>query len=111
MPKVRKEPIGKLRRPEEWRAKIQTTKILDRLTKHIVGELKNDVTGELMEMSASQVTAAVALLRKVIPDLSVSDINATVQNHHYVVSGEPVSEAEWAQRYATPQQTEAPQVH
>lgn len=52
---------------EDWRKRIQAGIILDRLTKHIKGEI---------ELSATQVSAANILLRKSIPDLTSSDVNA-----------------------------------
>ena len=48
---------------EAVRARIQTGLITDRLEKHILGKVK---------MQATQVTAALGLLRKVVPDLSAT---------------------------------------
>jgi len=55
------------------REKIQATQIVNRLTKHIMGDA---------DMSASQVTAALGLLKKTLPDLqSVEmDVAATLDN-------------------------------
>lgn len=49
---------------EEWRKRISTGKILDRLNKHVEGKV---------EMKSTQVRAADILLKKVIPDLSHSE--------------------------------------
>ena len=46
---------------ERTRAKIQTSQIINRLTKHVKGEI---------EMSSSQVRAAEILLKKSLPDLA-----------------------------------------
>ena len=53
---------------EEARKKIQTTQLVNRLTNHVLGKV---------EMQPSQVTAALGLLKKAIPDLSATDINTT----------------------------------
>lgn len=51
------------RQADSVRANIQTSQIINRLTKHIDGEV---------ELKPSQVTAALGLLRKTIPDLAVT---------------------------------------
>jgi hypothetical protein len=50
----------------EHRVKIQNSNILNALIKHALGE---------QEMSASQVTTGLGLLRKVLPDLSATTIS------------------------------------
>ena len=49
------------RMSEEHRIKIQNSQILNALVEHVEGK---------REMSSSQVTAGIALLKKVLPDLS-----------------------------------------
>ena len=49
------------RMSEEHRVKIQNSNVLNALVEHVEGK---------REMSSTQVTAGVALLRKVLPDLS-----------------------------------------
>jgi hypothetical protein len=49
---------------DEHRVKIQNSNILNALIEHVQGE---------REMSATQVSAGVALLRKVMPDLSSTE--------------------------------------
>ena len=51
--------------PEEHRHKIANSNILNRLIRHAEGD---------EDMSQSQVTAALALLKKVMPDLSSQTI-------------------------------------
>ncbi len=55
---------------DRTRAKIQTSQIVNRLTSFVNGDV---------EMSAPQVTAALGLLKKTLPDLSQSDVNHTVK--------------------------------
>ena len=50
---------------EEWKAKIKAGVILDRLIKHVNGEI---------DMSSSQIKAADILLRKTIPDLARTEV-------------------------------------
>lgn len=50
---------------EEHRVKIQNSNILNALIEHVQGE---------REMSSTQVTAGIALLRKVMPDLATTTI-------------------------------------
>ncbi len=47
--------------PDEWRRKIQTSQLINRLSGLVNGEI---------EMPPHAVTAAVALLKKSLPDLS-----------------------------------------
>ena len=55
---------------ENTRKRIQCTQIVNRLQKHVDGEV---------DMSATQVRAAEVLLRKVLPDLSSIDMDASVE--------------------------------
>lgn len=55
----------------EHRVKIQNSNILNALIEHAEGQ---------RDMSATQVTAGLGLLRKVLPDLSQSDITHTVKH-------------------------------
>lgn len=75
---------------DNTRLKIQTTQIIKRLTDHILGNV---------ELNPSQVTAALGLLKKTIPDLSSIELSGEVEQTHKVVNGEPLSEKEWAQQY------------
>jgi len=51
---------------DEHRVKIQNSNILNALIEHVQGD---------REMSATQVSAGVALLRKVMPDLAATTIS------------------------------------
>ena len=55
--------------PQRARERIAGTKIIDRLVKHINGEI---------ELSPSQVAAARILLNKVLPDLKSMELQATI---------------------------------
>ncbi len=57
--------IRKTTLSEEWKAKIKAGVILDRLVKHVNGEI---------DMSSSQIKAADILLRKTIPDLARTEV-------------------------------------
>lgn len=60
----------KVRHDDETRAKIQTSQLVNRLTDHVLGSI---------DMKPTQVTAALGLLKKSLPDLSQSDVNHTVK--------------------------------
>ena len=75
------------------RSRIRTGVILDRLNKHILGEI---------ELSATQVSAASALLRKTMPDLAASEVTV----HKESVSDVLKQIAERKQRQNAPGLTE-----
>lgn len=56
--------VRKIRHDAETRAKIQTSQLINRLTGHVLGKV---------EMVPSQVSAALGLLRKTLPDLSTTE--------------------------------------
>ena len=73
--------------PEEHRAKIANSNILNALIEHVEGR---------REMSSTQVTAALGLLRKCLPDLSQTDIKADVTTHQVIRAPMPAKDAaEW----------------
>jgi len=57
----------------EHRVKIQNSNILNALIEHATGE---------REMSATQVSAGLGLLKKVMPDLSQVQMDANVTSSH-----------------------------
>ena len=67
------------RMSEAHRVKIQNSNILNALIEHVEGK---------REMGSTQVTAAVALLRKVMPDLSSTTLDANVSLSHEDALGE-----------------------
>lgn len=54
---------------EAWREKIQASMLINRLVNHALGEV---------EMTSTQVRAADILLKKVMPDLSSTELDAIV---------------------------------
>jgi len=78
--------------PDKVRERIQTSMILNRLTDHVHGKV---------EMSATQVTAGLGLLRKVLPDLAVTDVNLDGELRNRDISDKPLTSEEWEARYST----------
>lgn len=78
--------------PDEVRAKIQATLLVQRLHNHIMGTLEKP-------LDMSQVRAIDILLKKVVPDLTRTLISADV-NVKYVAELPPVlSREEWLKKY------------
>jgi hypothetical protein len=78
----------KLRCDEETRARIKTSQIVNRLTDHVLGKI---------QMTSSQVSAALGLLKKTLPDLAA--VEHTGANGG-VIQVESLSELELARRIA-----------
>ncbi len=84
------------RMSDEHRVKIQNSNILNALIEHIEGR---------REMSATQVSAGLGLLKKVMPDLSAAD-NTTEVVHRYVARlPEKATDADTWQKQHSPQAT------
>ena len=83
---------------DDHRVKIQNSNILNALIEHIEGK---------REMAASQVTAGLGLLRKVMPDLSQVESNSTVE-HRYVarVPEKAATVEQWQQQHDPDQPTQ-----
>lgn len=77
---------------EAHRVKIQNSNILNALIEHVEGK---------RDMSATQVSAGVALLRKVMPDLSSAEIKQET-THRYVarIPEKAASPEKWQQQHA-----------
>lgn len=93
---------------ENTRNKIRASQLINRLEKHV---LANAQDGEVM--NASQVTAALGLLRKVLPDLAAVEHEGGTEHTHYHVTDKPLTEDDWEARYgrdmaATEGATESP---
>lgn len=76
------------------RSRIRAGGIVDRLEKHILGKI---------EMQPSQVTAALGLLKKVVPDLGHVEHSGEI-NHNYVARTPeiaPNTDA-WQERHVPP---------
>jgi hypothetical protein len=59
----------KVRHDDETRARIKTSQLLNRLTDHALGSV---------DMSSTQVTAALGVLRKSLPDLTATEHSGKV---------------------------------
>ena len=82
-----RKPIGLL--TDEHRAKLAKSNILNALIEHTMGK---------REMSATQVTAGIALLRKCLPDLTATEIKGDVATFVMRLP-EPIENADdWASR-------------
>ena len=61
--------IRDIKHDERTRAKIQTSQLVNRLTKHALSDVEI--------MTTSQVHAAAVILKKSLPDLASSDVNVS----------------------------------
>lgn len=89
------------------RKKIQTSQVLNRLINFVEGPPSPKLQAEDGSvvpnpawMAQSQVTAAVALLRKIVPDLSSQDHTGEVEHKFVVFLPEPLTEEQWEQEVA-----------
>ncbi len=65
-------------RGKEWREKIQTSVLVNRLQDNAIGTLTNQVTGKPTEMTQGQIASAKILLSKMIPDLKAIEMTGDV---------------------------------
>lgn len=63
---------------ETVREKIKASQLINRLTGHALGDLKKP-------MDATQVAAALGVLKKALPDLSSAEVNATLTTQESAV--------------------------
>ena len=83
--------------PDVVRKRIQSANIATYLIKHVQGKV---------ELSNSQVASAVALLKKVIPDLSAVGLTGTVEQH--VINAKPLTPEAWQAQYTVVDSTALP---
>lgn len=85
---------------QKWRDKIGTSMLINRLNSFAMGGV-DPKTKKPIEMSDGQIRAALGLLRKVLPDLSSTEVNAT-HEHHYVarMPGVAQSSDEWQKQHS-----------
>lgn len=88
----------KPRHQDEIRDKIRTSQLLNRLTEHALGLLENP-------MDATQVTAALGVLRKTLPDLAAIEHSGDVTVHAFAV---PALQAQPALTDASSEQDHKP---
>ena len=93
--------VRRKRKPSEFhsevtRERIRATLLVERLQAHFFGKL---------ELTMSQIRTAEILLRKVLPDLSKTDINDT-SPHRFVIEVPPeLSREQWIEKYGPKDQT------
>lgn len=73
------------------RARIQSAKIEERLMKALSGEI---------ELSPAQVQIGLGLMRKILPDLSATELSGEIETKQRVVSGAPMTDTDWEKRYS-----------
>ena len=83
----------KIRHDDETRAKIKASQLVNRLTDHALGKVG---------MTASQVTAALGLLKKALPDLAAIEHSGEVKQT-FAVSPEMPTMEEWEAEFCKPQ--------
>jgi hypothetical protein len=79
---------------EQTRLKIKTSQLLNRLNALIAGEI---------EMPPHAVTAALGLLRKVLPDLSAQELSGGVTNYVARLPTPAKDVSAWEDSLTTPQ--------
>jgi Protein of unknown function (DUF1376) len=90
--------VRRKRKPSEFhsevtRERIRAGVIIDRFQKHFMGEL---------DLTPTQIRVGEVLLRKVIPDLTHTDLSTT-STRRYVVEVPPqLSDEEWERKYSLP---------
>jgi len=90
MPARKRPPNGANWHPEQVRARIRATELINRLQSHIFDGL---------ELSMSQVHAICALLRKCVPDLTSTTVTADMTVRYVAHLPEPISREAWLQKY------------
>lgn len=78
--------------PDGHRLKIQNSNILSILIQHVLGK---------REMSQTQVTAGIALLKKVMPDLTAVELSGEISTA-YTLDDKLPSQAEWEAEHTKP---------
>lgn len=83
--------IRKIRHDENTRMKIKVSQLQNALTDHALGNLK---------MLPSQVTAALGLLRKVMPDLAATELSGEVARPTVIRAPETVRDSRaWLEQH------------
>jgi hypothetical protein len=78
---------------EVTRERIRSGMIIDRFQKHFMGEL---------DLTPTQIKVGEILLRKVIPDLTHTDLSATFTRRYVVEVPAQLSDEEWEKKYSLP---------
>lgn len=80
------------------RDRIRSSAIVNRLMAFVNGT-QDPRTKKPLELSPAQVTAALGLLKKTIPDLQAIEHSGEVAQEVYMISAEPPTEEEWQAQY------------
>lgn len=89
--------VRKIQHDDETRAKIKAGNIITRLQKFIDGKVK---------MEAAQVTAALGLLKKALPDLTSVEHSGEVTKTYVLRAPAPAANMdEWRKQHVSPQTT------
>src|SRR5262249_45093570 len=109
-PGERKKTKDRAYHSEIARARIQAGLLIDLLQKNAKGQLFITVQGQKVkqELSLSRLRAIEILLKKVVPDLIQTDVNASITHRYVVEMPPPLSEREWLEKYGTKEVEEAP---
>ena len=75
---------------ETAKAKIQSSQLVNALMKHALGKNK---------MGATQITAAIALLRKTVPDLSAVQVEGEIKSEQPWIGPKPLTESDWQDKH------------
>ncbi len=78
-----------LSHPDKVRERIRTTQLVRRLTKHVLGKVA---------MEPTQVTAALGLLKKTLPDLSAVEHSGEIVKRD--ITDQPLSAEQWTEQYS-----------
>ena len=81
----------KLNHDDKTRQKIQVSQLINRLQKHIHGEV---------ELEQTQIRAIEILLKKALPDLQSIEMVAEVSQSPAVIADQPMDASAWEQQYA-----------
>src|SRR5690242_19005470 len=90
--------VRRKRKPSEFhsevtRERIRAGVIIDRFQKHFMGEL---------ELTFTQIRVGEIVLRKVVPDLTHTDLSATFTRRYVVEVPAQLSDEAWEKKYSLP---------
>lgn len=75
---------------EKVRERLRGSMLINRVEDHALGKV---------EMTASQLKAALGLIDKILPSLSSVQMDAKVDSTARVINAEPMSETDWDREY------------
>ena len=89
---------------ERHKDMIRAAAIIRRLESFVLQEELSDWGGKggpkVIQMTPHQVTAALGLLRKVLPDLKAIEMQLDEETRAAVLSAKPITESQWLNEYA-----------